>query len=78
MRIRCESQFFFFKQKKSENRVRSDPLTGLGYQSLATIKKLVQTSNEKKVMSIELDYVFIQDDTTIYLLDLVIIHGPWV
>jgi len=71
----CENQMWenqFLKNKnKSENPVRFDPLIGSGFQSLAVIIFLkYKQAMRKKVMSIELNYVFIQDGTTIYLLDL--------
>jgi hypothetical protein len=39
------------------------------FQGLATIKN--NTSNEKEIMSIKRNYVFIQNGTKFYLLDLV-------
>jgi hypothetical protein len=54
------------------------PLTRVRVSGFSCHSKLVQARNEKGVMSIKLNYVSMQDETTFYKLDLVIIHGSWV
>ncbi len=57
--VRTESENQFFIINKSENRARSDHLPDSGSNSHT---KLIQASNEKKVVSIEFNYVFMQNN----------------